>query len=127
MHYSRVFLIDDDTDDQELFRLALEQVNPSIECTVHPDGISALRALQSAESLPDLIFLDLNMPVMTGQQFLRELKKQDTGKDIPIVILSTSENQSVIRETRSLGADRFITKPNSFKELKNLMRLIFIK
>src|SRR5580693_8622039 len=119
MHYSRVFLIDDDMDDQELFRLALEQVDPSVECTVHPDGISALEAIRNAAALPDMIFLDLNMPLMTGQQFLTELKKREPGKSIPVVILSTSENQAVVNETRSLGADRFITKPNSFKELKS--------
>jgi CheY-like chemotaxis protein len=127
MTYCRVFLIEDDIDDQELFQLALEQVDPSVECTVHPDGISALQALQSAKVLPDLIILDLNMPLMTGQQFLVELNKYDTSKKIPIIILSTSSDKAIVNETRSLGAEQFFTKPNSFKELNNILQLIFMQ
>jgi CheY-like chemotaxis protein len=80
--------------------------------------------LEQNEAAPDLIFLDLNMPVMTGQQFLAELRKRHPGTQIPIVVLSTSSNQAIIDEAKALGARSFITKPNNFRELKNILQRI---
>src|ERR1700735_4238633 len=101
MHYSKVFLIEDDEDDQELFVMALRQINPSLDCAVLSDAYSALQALEQNEAAPDLIFLDLNMPVMTGQQFLNELRKKDPNRQIPVVVLSTSSNQATIDEAKA--------------------------
>jgi CheY-like chemotaxis protein len=126
MRYSKVFLIDDDQDDQELFLMALEQIDPSLECTVHSDAKTALQAIRGAPAPPDVIFLDLNMPLMTGQQFLAELNKQTATSKIPVIILSTSSDQPSIDETRALGAERFITKPNNFKELNNILKKILV-
>lgn len=124
MHYSKVFLIEDDEDDQELFLMALRQINPSLDCTVLSGGDSALQALEQNEATPDLIILDLNMPVMTGQQFLTELSKKDPDNQIPIVVLSTSSDQATIDEVKDFGVRSFITKPNSFHELKNILQRI---
>jgi len=124
MRYSKVFLIEDDEDDQELFVMALLQINPSIDRTVLSGAYSALQALEKSEADPDLIFLDLNMPVMTGQQFLIEMRKKHPDMQIPIVVLSTSSNQATIDEAKALGARSFITKPNDFRELKNILQRI---
>jgi CheY-like chemotaxis protein len=124
MHYSKVFLIEDDEDDQELFLMALRQINPSLDCTVLSGGNSALQALERNEVTPYLIFLDLNMPVMTGQQFLTELSKKDPDNQIPVVILSTSSDQATIDEVKDFGVRSFITKPNSLHELKNILQRI---
>jgi CheY-like chemotaxis protein len=124
MQYSKVFLIEDDEDDQELFLMALRQINPTLDCTVLSGGDSALQALEQNEATPDLIFLDLNMPVMTGQQFLTELSKKDPDNKIPVVVLSTSSDQAIINEVKDYGVRSFITKPNSFHELKNILQRI---
>jgi CheY-like chemotaxis protein len=124
MHYSKVFLIEDDEDDQELFLMALRQINPSLDCIVLSGGDSALQALEQSEATPDLIFLDLNMPVMTGQQFLTELSKKDPDNQIPVVVLSTSSDRATIEEVKDLGVRSFITKPNSLHELKNILQRI---
>jgi CheY-like chemotaxis protein len=124
MQYSKVFLIEDDEDDQELFVMALRQINPSVECTVLSGAYIALQALEQSEVAPDLIFLDLNMPVMTGQQFLTEMTKKNPDKQIPVVVLSTSSNPAIIDEAKALGARSFITKPNDFRELKNILQRI---
>jgi CheY-like chemotaxis protein len=126
MHYSKVFLIEDDEDDQELFVMALRQINPSLDCTVLSGADSALQVLEQNEAAPDLIFLDLNMPVMTGQQFLAELRKKDPGRQIPVVVLSTSSNPAIIDEAIALGARSFITKPNDFRELKSILQRILV-
>src|ERR1700744_93560 len=70
MQYSRVLLIDDDEDDQELFLQAIKEIASSIECITLDDARSALTQLENRSLTADLIFLDLNMPIMTGQQFL---------------------------------------------------------
>lgn len=124
MRYSKIFLIEDDEDDQELFVLALRQISPSLDCIVLSDAYGALRALEQNEAAPDLIFLDLNMPVMTGQQFLTELSKKDPAKHIPVIVLSTSSNRATIDDAKALGARSFITKPNDFRELKTILQRI---
>jgi CheY-like chemotaxis protein len=126
MHYSKVFLIEDDEDDQELFVMALRQIDPALDCTVLSGGESALQALDQNEVPPDLIFLDLNMPVMTGQQFLAELRKKGPDRQIPVVVLSTSSNPAIIDEAKALGARSFITKPNDFRELKSILQRILV-
>jgi PleD family two-component response regulator len=121
MQYSRVLLIDDDEDDQELFLMAMKEIAGSIDCTALSSARTALRQLETRVLTPDLIFLDLNMPVMNGQQFLSEMKKKEELKRIPVIILSTSSNTVAIDEVKALGARLFITKPSEFKELKNIL------
>jgi CheY-like chemotaxis protein len=115
-------MIDDDTDDHEIFELALQQIDTSIACDFVHDGVSALSKLTSGEiSKPDYIFLDLNMPRMSGRQVLQELKKFDNLKDIPVVVCSTSSESVFANEAKELGAIAYIVKPSSLRELvKNL-------
>ena len=118
MRYSRILLIDDDEDDQELFTAAVGQVAASVQCTVVESAQKALQMLELGETAVDLIFLDLNMPVMSGQQFLVEKNKRAGLRDIPVIVLSTSSNADIIAKTTALGVKKFVTKPNSFTELK---------
>jgi CheY-like chemotaxis protein len=124
MQYSRILLIDDDEDDQELFLLAMKEIAASVECITLDNARSALTQLENRALIADVIFLDLNMPVMTGQQFLSELNKRAALSQIPVIILSTSSNTETIDQARALGAKKFITKPSSFTELKNILHRI---
>lgn len=117
MLYTHILLIDDDEDDQEIFLSALHVAACDIACTVQCSALDALQQLAAKRLTPDLIFLDLNMPAMNGQQFLVEIKKHDILRDIPIIILSTSSHAATIELTRELGAMDFITKPDKFNEL----------
>lgn len=121
MQYSRVLLIDDDEDDQELFLMAMKEIAASVKCTALGSAQTALRQLETRALTTDLIFLDLNMPIMTGQQFLSELKKNVELNRVPVIILSTSSSTETINETKALGARNFITKPSDFRELKNIL------
>jgi len=118
----RCLMIDDDADDHEIFELALQQVDASIACDFVHDGVAALAKLSSGEiAKPDYIFLDLNMPRMSGRQVLLELKKFDELKDIPVVVCSTSSETVFEKEAKELGAVAYIVKPSSLRELvKNL-------
>ena len=83
-------LVDDDPDDQEVFLTALADVSTSALCLVAPDGDRALELLYNEETMPDYIFLDLNMPRMNGFEFLAALKKSKILKNIPVIVYSTT-------------------------------------
>lgn len=111
-----ILIVDDDVDDQELLQEAIQSVDNTVRCLSAWNGEEALRLLQAANShLPDLIFLDLNMPRMNGKTFLAKIKQSDGLSHIPVVIYSTSKLEEDIEQTRQLGAARFITKPDSFE------------
>lgn len=122
-----VFLVDDDADDQEIFALALAEVDNSISCITAKSGMEALDKLNENTFRPDYIFLDLNMPRMNGKQCLREIKGQAALNKIPVVIYSTSSDDRDIEETRALGAAAFITKPPGISELIRSLHHILIE
>ena len=112
------FLIDDDADDREIFDLALKQVNPDHICVSAENGELAIEKLMAEQDfLPDYIFLDLNMPVMSGKDCLREIKKIPRLKSVPVIVYSTSSAQMDIDETALLGADQYFVKPTSVSGL----------
>ncbi len=124
-HNPTVFLIDDDTDDQEIFGLAIEKTNVKADCVYANDGIQALEKLNGDESfLPDYIFIDMNMPRMNGQQCLSEIKKIERLKDVPVFMYSTSADPECISENIQLGAEDFIVKPSSISELTIILKRI---
>ena len=112
-----ILLVDDDTDDQYVFKEALHTVDPSVTVDTAMDGIEAVEKLSGIDSLPQLIFLDLNMPRMNGKGFLKEISSSDTLSKIPVIVYSTSSNPTDIAETKALGATDFITKPDSYDKL----------
>jgi CheY-like chemotaxis protein len=124
----RIFLIDDDIDDQELFIEAVRELNTAFSCDCASNGEEGLNYLLTRiHELPDLIFLDLNMPRLNGKQCLEKIKSVDRLKDVPVVIYSTSSQENDIRDTRNLGAVHFLTKPSSFKDLCTSLAEIFNK
>jgi len=120
----RFLLVDDDTDDRELFSEALASVNPIIICDLAADAEEALIKLDGKDDAPDIIFLDINLPVMTGWQFLSSLKNTAAYRDIPVIMYSTSNNQRDKDIAKDLGALCFITKPSAFKRLKSTLDII---
>lgn len=124
MQYQKILLIDDDIEDQEIFNSALSILSDSIECVCFVNAKEALLKLDANELSPDVIFLDLNMPLMSGQEFLMRIKNIDHLKEIPVIIFSTSSNLSTIATTKELGAIDFITKPNRFDALIEILKPI---
>jgi len=112
------FIADDDPDDRELFTEALKQIDTSCQCITALDGEEALdKLLYELESLPDFIFLDLNMPRTNGKECLATIKKDDRFTNIPVIIYSTSSDKKEQEESIQLGAAFFLQKPNRFDDL----------
>ena len=121
-----LFLIDDDLDDHEIFKSALEKVDAGLVLQTATNGYDALKLLAAANTLPDYIFVDLNMPRMGGLQFLKEIKQTEALKDIPVIIYSTSSSPGDIAKTKELGAESFITKPSRFSDICSLLRSLVV-
>lgn len=116
------FLIDDDTDDQEIFLSVLGEFGPSVHCITAANGYEAINKLINREVEPDLIFVDMNMPIMNGKQFLKERHLLDGIKAIPVIVLTTSSDKKNIEETLKLGACDYITKPDKYSVWGTLIR-----
>ncbi len=118
-----IFLIDDDLEDQEIFELVIKDIDPSINCVFVDTAEGALKnLLNKTFQKPDLIFLDLNLPFMSGHELLSIIKNEDHLKEIPVIILSTSSTEYDKQKSKELGAKHYITKPNTTGILKRLLQ-----
>lgn len=124
MKYKNILLIDDDEDDCEIFLVAIERAfGPGNYNTIN-HAVKALQQLDENQINPDLIFLDLNMPIMNGIQFLTEIKKREHLKHIPVIIFTTSSQEALINQTMALGAHAFVTKPSDFNDFSKIFQAI---
>lgn len=111
-----LFLLEDDADDQTLFKEALSEVDSSIILTMASNGREALEHLSRSLLKPDLIFADINMPLMNGIEFLYAMKDSIHLQDIPAILFSTTRPEEHLSEIQDLGV-QFYSKPAGFKEL----------
>src|SRR5688500_4904793 len=120
----RVLLVDDDADDRMFFKDAVSEINPAVICELSSNGKEALIRLNFAP-LPNMIFLDLNMPVMNGLDCLNEIKNSASIKDIPVIIFTTTSDQNAMKRSYEMGAAAYFRKPNDFPSLmENLKSLL---
>ena len=116
-----ILIAEDDADDRFLLQAAFEENGFSDKLKFVENGVEVIEYLRSLESsdkkYPRFILLDLNMPKKDGREVLRELKQHPELKKIPVVIFSTTNNEQEMRRCYELGANSYITKPNSFESL----------
>ncbi|MFN8298436.1 MAG: response regulator [Chitinophagales bacterium] len=117
-----IMIVDDDPDDRMIFEEALADASPGSVCLSAPGGEEALQLLRERTgNPPDYIFLDLNMPRVSGKQCLAEIRKMDYLRNVPVIIYSTSSLTDDVRETQQLGANHFLSKPNHFSALRDAL------
>ncbi|MEI7582065.1 response regulator [Runella sp.] len=113
-----LLLADDDSDDREMFQEALSEVPIAAKLTEVKDGEKLMQWLnQPAEQLPDLLFLDLNMPRKNGHECLEEIKRNPQLQSMLVVIFSTTINTLNVDIFYNNGAHYYIQKPSSFEHL----------
>ena len=117
----RICLIDDDPDHVLIITRAIRELGE--ESTVHAasDGDEAMEWLRSAEPLPDLILLDINMPGMSGFDVLEAVKADSRLKTVPVVMLTSSDASTDIARAYELGASGYISKPSYFHDLRAVL------
>jgi CheY-like chemotaxis protein len=118
-----LLLADDDDDDCIFFREALDELLLPVALATVNDGVALMNFLSKDKSsnLPDLIFLDLNMPRKSGIECLTEIKNSNELRNLPIIIFSTSFNAEIIDLVYEKGATHYIQKPAEFSKLKRVI------
>jgi len=116
-----ILLIDDDEDDRMLFKYALEMSGDQAVCTAISGWLGALDILGSGK-LPDVIFLDLNMPEMHGLDCLKLLKESPVYGHVPVIIYSTSRHHVDIKKAGELGAQGYLKKQSDIDDLRNRIK-----
>jgi DNA-binding NarL/FixJ family response regulator len=118
---TKLFLGEDDVEDMEFFTDIISEISPDIQISVAKNGIELMKLLESEKQHPDFIFLDLNMPIKTGFECLKEIRGTEKWKSVKIVILSTSSHREQINEVYKMGADLYLKKPNSYSAFKEIL------
>jgi CheY-like chemotaxis protein len=120
--YIHLILADDDEDDRFFFTDAFSELKINTKVNTFNDGVELMNYLNKEDALmPNVLFLDLNMPKKTGIECLIEIKANTKMSGIAIVIYSTSASEEDIEKTFVLGANIYIKKPDSFKKLKKIL------
>ena len=120
-----ILLADDDAGSREIFIEAIGDIAPRVKVNVAPNGQKLMSILLSETTpLPDIVFLDLNMPLKSGRECLLEIRNNERLKGIPVIIYSTSSNDEHIEDTYEGGANFYLIKPDSFGDLKLIAKNI---
>lgn len=120
--YIHIILADDDEDDRLFFTDAFGELKINTKVNTFNDGVELMDYLNSPDAiLPNVLFLDLNMPRKNGIECLDEIKSDDRFNDIAIAIFSTSSSEEHIEETFVRGANIYIKKPSDFTTLKKVL------
>lgn len=118
----KILLADDDGDDCNFFRDALEKLPVSTKLNVVNDGEQLMQLLTNETTeIPDVLFLDINMPRKDGIECLAEIKSDPSLKDLPVIIFSTSKSKDTMGIVFKAGAIVYIHKPSDFAQLKQVI------
>ena len=118
--------IEDDVDDQEIFKMAVDRLPFGVQCTMASSGEDALETLRAGYK-PDVIFIDMNMPLMDGMECLEQIRKIPSLQATRLCLYSTSEESHVVGENKLSKADDFIVKPPTLKDLIAILSEVFEK
>ena len=121
----KVFIADDDDDDIMLFKEAIEIAGINASLTSFKHGKALSDHIHQNENLPDLVFLDINMPLMNGIECLKDIRQTQYFHNVPVVMYSTSYHPDHIKESFNCFANLYITKPSSLNELVSTIKTVF--
>ena len=125
-HYP-ILLVEDDKIDQKTVQKSFHDLNIVNPLTITQNGKEALELLKdSKKKCPCLVLLDLRMPVMSGLEFLKEVKQDEVLKLIPVVVLTTSKEDIDLKESFALGAAGYMVKPVDYKKFLEVVRTIHL-
>ncbi|RAW01550.1 hypothetical protein DQQ10_07780 [Pseudochryseolinea flava] len=117
--------IDNDIRNRNVFSDAMEYISPTTFCFMASTASEALFMLLEERLVPSYIFVELNIPGMSGKEFLKEIKQHETLKDIAVIIHCTSPRPNEILELKELGAHAIYFRPYQFNGICNMLTLYF--
>ena len=117
-----ILLADDSPDEHFLFMHTIRGIDTNVTISTVNNGEELINKLEKkGAEMPDIIFLDINMPLKNGKESLADIRSNEKLKDLTVVIYSTSDERRDIEETFALGADLYIKKPQDFIELEDVL------
>jgi CheY-like chemotaxis protein len=122
--FKNIWLADDDPDDCAIFREVLEQLVPAASLTIFSNGEQLINLLTPSNK-PDILFLDINMPLKTGLECLVEIRAQRHFSRLPIIIFTSSVQTWDVTKSYGFGATLYYSKPHSFVKLVEDMDSLF--
>jgi DNA-binding response OmpR family regulator len=121
----RLLLVEDDIDDYMFFRDALSETGLNVDLKIATRCTNILEVIgKDKERLPQIIFLDLHMPMVSGNECLKTIRDNSYLDHVPVIIYSTSASSFDIEDTFAGGANLYFTKPSSFQLLVTALRNI---
>lgn len=120
-----ILYADDDPDDREIFADVVAEINPEIELILVTDGTHAIETLNNLSKAPDVIFLDVNMPLLSGIECVTILRKDERFKRAPLILYSTSSSELDAYKGLKAGADKFLTKAASYRATFEMLKGVF--
>ena len=132
MGNKKILLVEDNRNDVELTKRALQKAHTNSELIIAGDGIEAVKYFFGEhdnngcliEDLPALVLLDLNLPRFNGFEVLRRMRAEKKTKQIPVIILTSSNEEKDIISGYDLGANSFVRKPVKFAEFAEVIRIV---
>ena len=123
-----VFLVDDDYEDHEIFKMAFDKIEPSYALMTAENGIDALEQFKNKDLKPDIIFMDINMPDMDGFEATALIRKlQGIKKNIPIIALTADAMKEDKERCLQEGMNDFISKPFRLIEIESVLTKYLVK
>ncbi len=124
-----ILMAEDDLDDRLLFKDAFDDSGIDVSLEFVDDGVELMQQLKGRltdrqRQLPDLLLLDLNMPRMDGREALRAIREHDGLKHLPVIVMTTSRAELDIRLSYQLGANSYVSKPNRYDELIEVLQSV---
>ncbi len=117
IHYA-----DDDTDDLQLFKSAVDKTAEQIALHTYNKGDEFLQSIKNKADKNSIVFLDINMPGKSGFDILKEIRRDNLLKKLPVIMYSTSGDAKTIEVSKEIGATMYAVKPSSFTDLKSLIK-----
>ena len=125
-----ILLVEDNPDDEDLTLRALKKNNIKNEVVVARDGVEALEYLFGTEgasgsnsrAIPQVVLLDLKLPKVTGLEVLRRIRSEPQTKRLPVVVLTSSNEEKDLLDSYDLGANSYIRKPVDFEQFTEAVR-----
>ena len=122
----KIFLIDDDLDEAELFSEALKTIEVASDLKSFSLGTEALQYIVQENHVPDCIFLDLNMPLISGKDVLYQLRKAPITKNLRVIVYSTTISPKDVEDTKEFNVE-YLQKPSDFETLCKMVRQLLVR
>lgn len=119
-----IFYADDDEDDLETFSEAIKELKEKRKVVTLNGGVKLLDALNNPPPTPSIVFVDLNMPGKNGLEVIREIRANENLSHLPVVVLSTSSDDTSIALSNKLGANYYVIKASTYSALKDSIKYV---